>query len=149
MSETQKRRKAVKQALHKYYLIEPRIKVIQQEIAFKEKEMELIAAPTSQYKEGSRGTAQSSQVEGLAERRAAIRQEINNLRIELDHLALKRVRVDAALQYLRPDPLKMIKAKFFEGKTYMEIGLDFCYSEKWARVNIAKILDEMALMMGF
>ena len=122
---------------------------LEDEIEAKTKELETdINAPIAKYStEPGGGFAELNGIESAASKHEFIRAEIEEMKKSVESIKRCIRKIDRALTGLSAEDNRLITGYYIENMTWDELGREFAYTEKWARVHGSKAIREMAIMI--
>lgn len=93
------------------------------------------------------GSSELNQTEAAADQRIKIKKEIENIDMNIAVLQRLIKKVDRSIAGLADTERRLIVGYFFDNKSWMELGNEMYYTEKWARERGNKAVKEIAFMM--
>lgn len=139
----------VKRWLRNYKNFKTYVENADDDIAAKEKEMYLdTAAGVANYSgDVHGGTPELYKVESLANKHLDGRQEIDDARANVDNIRRTLRKIDRALDTLTDTERRLVVGSYMENMTWDELGREFNYTGKWARMKGAGAIESMAVML--
>ena len=121
---------------------------MQEDVVEQERILELgSSAPISKYDETPGGGSELTPTEAAAERAIKIQTKVNETRLNLGEIQRIIKKVDNALEGLDCESRELVKAHFFDGQSWRDIGYARHYTERWARKKGNRAIRDMAFMV--
>lgn len=140
---------AVKRWLRNYRTFKTYIQNADDELVAREKEIYLdTVASVASYGEDKRGGAgQLSRVEYLTDKHLERARELTTERESVENIRRTLSKIDRALDTLTNTERRLLVGQYMDGMTWDELGREFNYTGKWARMKGAKALQSIAVML--
>ena len=107
-----------------------------------------MAAPISKYGgTPGGGTSELTPVGRAADKRMQRSARLIELRRDREELVRIVGKIDYSVENLKKEEAEIIRAYYFEGKSWVQIGYEHNMSERWAREKGNRAVKELALMM--
>lgn len=125
------------------------IENLQEEIQHKREMMQMdVAAPIARYDNmPSGGMPELNAVEMAAQRHMEWERDIADLEQGIEEIKLYQRKIDRALQGLNETGRHLIEGHYMQHKTWLTLGEELYYSEKWAREKALEAIKQMAFMI--
>lgn len=139
----------VKRWLRNYRSFKTYVQNADDEIAAREKAIYLdtVASVAIYSGENRGGAGELSHVEYLADKHLEKEKEFAAERASVENLRHTLNKLDRALDTLTDTERKLIIGQYMDGMTWDELGREFNYTGKWARMKGAKAIQSIAVML--
>ena len=139
--------KLIRQSLKSFNFYSTALENIENRITELKKELETVKIKTTNYGERTSRGGEGSEVERLAEKRAAKQAEIDILELDHARLAGYLKRLNNALAALPKNDFDLIKSVYIEQKSREAICQMLFCSERSLHYSLRRIEGELALML--
>ena len=141
-------RAIVRGRLKRYKLLGARIKNLELEKVYLQKDLERYSVPIAYYgvSVGGKG-AEGSQVEKAAARREQIKSRIDSMEREIQSIEIEQQLLDNALNALDQDEREAVTALYIDGLTFTAACVKLCYSERTMRRRVTQALESLAVVL--
>nr|DAK40403.1 MAG TPA: Protein of unknown function (DUF722) [Caudoviricetes sp.] len=138
-----------RQYLKKYNQLKIAVQNLDDEIRAQEMLLENESIPSVRYGDDavSGGSGELNVTEAAADRRIKAEKRIERMRQEKNELERILRKIDRALDGVSDLEGEIIRERYMEGRSWMEIAKTLNYTEKWTRDKGSKALYDIALMV--